>query len=80
MLPTMVTLFIGAGRKDKLRAGDILGALTSNSELTGDNIGKISLFDKFSYVAVDRECGDKALEILSDGKIKGRSFRVKRLR
>lgn len=80
LLPTMVTLFIGAGRKDKLRAGDILGALTSNSELTGDNIGKINLFDKFSYVAVDRQCSERALEILSEGKIKGRSFRVKRLR
>ena len=76
----MVTLFIGAGRKDKLRAGDVLGALTSNSELTGANIGKINLFDKFSYVAVDRQSADRALEILSDGKIKGRSFRIKRLR
>ena len=80
MLPKMVTLFIGAGRKDKLRAGDVLGALTSSSELTGANIGKINLFDKFSYVAVDRQSADRALEILSDGKIKGRSFRIKRLR
>lgn len=80
LIPNMVTLFIGAGRKDKLRPGDILGALTAGPELTGDQIGKINLFDKFSYVAVARNCADQALKILSEGKIKGRSYRIKQLR
>jgi ATP-independent RNA helicase DbpA len=75
----MVTLCINAGRKDKVRAGDILGALTANKELTGNQIGKIDIFDKLAYVAVAYPVAMQALEILSEGKIKGRNFRVKKL-
>jgi ATP-independent RNA helicase DbpA len=78
--PPMVTLFINAGRKEKLRAGDILGALTANTDLPGTKIGKINIFDKQSYVAVDQSVARQALKILSEGKIKGRMFRVKKLR
>jgi ATP-independent RNA helicase DbpA len=49
--PPMVMLFINAGRKEKLRAGDILGALTANTDLPGKKIGKIDIFDKQAYVA-----------------------------
>ena len=80
LYPQMVTLCINAGRKDKVRAGDILGALTGNTELAGDQIGKIDIFDKLAYVAVESATAKQALKILSDGKIKGRKFRVKRLR
>jgi ATP-independent RNA helicase DbpA len=76
----MVTLCINAGRKDKMRAGDILGALTGNTELTGDQIGKIDIFDKLAYVAVEHAISRKALEVLSEGKIKGRMFKIRRLR
>ena len=48
----MVTLMLDSGRKNKLRPGDILGALTAGKELTGDQIGKIDLFDFIAYVAV----------------------------
>jgi ATP-independent RNA helicase DbpA len=50
--PPMVTLCIGGGRKDKVRAGDILGALTANTNLPGKKIGKIDISDTLSYVAV----------------------------
>jgi ATP-independent RNA helicase DbpA len=77
--PAMETLFINAGRKDKIRAGDILGALTANTELPGKLIGKIDILDKMSYVAVDRKVARQALKILLDGKIKGRKIRVRKL-
>jgi len=76
----MVTLCISAGRKDKVRAGDILGALTKNTNLPGKTIGKIDIFDIVSYVAVEQTIANQALKFLSQGKIKGRKFRVRKLK
>jgi ATP-independent RNA helicase DbpA len=78
--PPMVTLCINGGRKNKVRAGDILGALTANTNLPGKQIGKIDIFDNLAYVAVERPIAKQALKILSEGKIKGRKFRVRKLR
>jgi len=82
--PAMMTLHIKAGRKDKIRAGDILGALTAkgsgNTGLAGDQIGKISIADKNSFVAINREVAELALETISGGTIKGRNFRAVLLR
>jgi len=82
--PKMVTLQIDGGRKQKLRPGDILGALTakSNSEnsISGDQIGKIQIFDLKAYVAVSRKIADAALKKLADGKLKGRSFKARYIR
>jgi len=78
--PPMVTLCIYAGRKDKIRAGDIMGALTKNTNLPGKQIGKIDLFDNLAYVAVERPIAKQALRVLSEGKIKGRKFKVRKLR
>lgn len=78
--PSMVTLCINGGRKNKVRAGDILGALTAKTDLPGKQIGKIDLFDTFSFVAVERPIAKQALKILSEGKIKGRKFKVRKLR
>ena len=75
----MATLRIDAGRSDKLRAGDILGALTGDAGLPADAIGKIDVFATRSYVAIRRSVVDKALNRLRAGKIKGRSFRIARL-
>ncbi len=78
--PAMVTLCISAGRKDKVRPGDILGALTKSTNLPGKKIGKIDIFDIVAYVAVEQGSAKQALQILSEGKIKGRKFRVRKLR
>ncbi len=78
--PPMVTLCINGGRKNKIRAGDILGALTANTNLPGKQIGKIDVFDILAYVAVERPIAKQALKILSGGKIKGRKFKVRKLR
>jgi ATP-independent RNA helicase DbpA len=77
--PPMVTLCINGGRKDKVRAGDLLGALTANTDLPGKQIGKINISDKLAYVAVERPIAKRALKILTEGKIKGRKFRVRKL-
>ena len=78
--PPMMTLCIAAGRKDKLRPGDILGALTGEAGFSASEIGKISLFEHQALVAVERSIARQALQRLSDGKIKGRSLKVRLIR
>jgi ATP-independent RNA helicase DbpA len=73
----MQTISISGGRKDKLRPGDILGALTKDMGLSGSQIGKIEVQDKYTYVAVASEVADTAIEGLRLGKIKGQKFQVK---
>ena len=75
--PPMVTLCIGAGRKEKLRPGDILGALTGDAGIPGAQVGKIAIFDFQAFVAVERSVARKALARLNAGKIKGRSLKVR---
>ena len=77
--PPMITLCIAAGRKDKLRPGDILGALTGEAGIPGAQVGKIAIFDFQAYVAVERGVAKQALKRLGEGKIKGRSLRVRTL-
>ena len=74
--PPMATLQIGGGKKQKVRAGDILGALTGANGIAGKQVGKIQIFDQWAYVAVNRNVANHALNKLTDGKLKGRSFRV----
>jgi len=73
---SMATLRIDAGRTDKLRPGDIVGALTGEAGLHKDAIGKIDVFPTRSYVAIARKQAKGALEKLRAGKIKGRRVRV----
>lgn len=77
LLPPMATLLIGAGRKDKVRPGDILGALTGDAGIAGTQVGKIAIFDFQAYVAVERGIAKQAVQRLNDGKIKGRSLKVR---
>ena len=72
----MATLRIDAGRTDKLRPGDIVGALTGDAGLAKEAIGKIDVFATRSYVAIARAEARHALERLRAGKIKGRRFRI----
>ena len=74
MKPQNVTLVIEGGKKDKLRAGDLLGALTGKNGLEGKAIGKIDIYDRQAYVAIQREFIDKAHKQLSNGKIKNKKF------
>jgi ATP-independent RNA helicase DbpA len=75
----MSTLQIDGGRKQKVRPGDILGALTGKNGIAGKQVGKIHIFDNHAYVAVTRGAARPALKKLAEGKLKGRSFRVRRI-
>ena len=74
ILPANITLVIEGGKKDKVRAGDILGALTAEGALDGKSIGKIDIYDRQSYVAIERQYIDKAYKLIQNGKLKGRKF------
>jgi ATP-independent RNA helicase DbpA len=74
---TVVTLCIDGGRRDKLRAGDLLGALTGDAGLNKESVGKINSFDTRTYVAIDKKVAKDALQRLREGKIKGKKFRVR---
>ncbi|WP_295022782.1 ATP-dependent RNA helicase DbpA [Sulfurimonas sp.] len=76
MKPTNITLVIEGGKKDKVRAGDLLGALTGEAGLEGASIGKIDIYDRQSYVAIKASEVDYAHEKLKNGKIKGKKFSV----
>ncbi len=75
---SMQTLALNAGRKAKLRPGDILGALTATGELTRDHIGKIDIFDMVAYVAITRAQAAKALAILASSGVKGRKIQARK--
>jgi len=77
LLPAMTTIQISGGRKNKLRPGDILGALTAHGGIPGDAVGSIDLFDVCSYVAIRNANAAKALRQLSDRPIKGRKYRAR---
>jgi ATP-independent RNA helicase DbpA len=78
---TWETLYISAGRKDKMRPGDILGALTGEAGgLNATDVGKIEIHDHHAYVAVSKSIVRVALQRLSEGRIKGRKHRIERVR
>lgn len=75
---SMRTIQIDGGKKQKVRAGDILGALTGGDNgLDGKRIGKINLFDIRAYVAVEKDIAKQALKKISNGKMKGKTFRAR---
>ncbi len=76
----MNTIFIDAGRKQKLRPGDILGALTGDIGLNAEHVGKIEVLDHQSYVAIKSDFAQIAFQKLRDGRIKAQKFYVKLLK
>ncbi len=78
--PAMITVQIDGGKKNKLRPGDILGALTRDDGLAGSQVGKIHITALKAYVAVERSQAKRALQLISEGKMKGRNFRARLLK
>jgi len=78
--PPMCTIQLDGGRKDKMRPGDILGALTGEAGLDGKQIGKIDIFDRSSYVAIEHAAVRQALNYLANGKVKGRFARARKIK
>jgi ATP-independent RNA helicase DbpA len=79
LTPPMKTLCIDGGRKNKLRPGDILGALTGESGIAGSEVGKIDVHEFHAYVAISRSTADQALACLGRNKIKGRFYKVRKI-
>jgi ATP-independent RNA helicase DbpA len=79
LIPPMVTLLILGGRKDKIRPGDIMGALAGEAGLTREQVGKITVTDQTSYVAIARNVARDTVRKLGAGKIKGKSVKVRSL-
>jgi ATP-dependent RNA helicase DbpA len=79
LVPPMVTLQILGGRKEKIRPGDVLGALTGEAGFTREQIGKITVTDQSTYVAVARNIASVAVKKLSAGKVKGKTVKVRAL-
>ncbi len=73
----MVTVCIQGGKKDKLRKGDVLGALTGEVGLTADKVGKIHVNDFVTFVALAQEVADATVEKLRNTNIKGKRFRMR---
>jgi ATP-independent RNA helicase DbpA len=77
LMPPMVTLHIQGGRKEKIRPGDVLGALTADLGYTREQVGKINVNDWSTYVAVNRAIAEQVASRLNDGRIKGKSVKVR---
>jgi ATP-independent RNA helicase DbpA len=77
LLPPMATLQILGGRKEKIRPGDVLGALTGEAGFTSAQVGKITVTESTTYVAVDRRIAHEAQRRLAEGKVKGKTVKVR---
>ncbi len=72
----MDTIYISAGRKEKLSRGDIVGFLIKEGGLTAEEVGKINVFDHYSLVAVPAEKANELLKRISLKKIKGEKRKI----
>jgi len=77
LVPPMATIQIIGGRKEKIRAGDVLGALTGDMGYARTQIGKINVNDFSTYVAVDRAIAAQATQRLNSGRVKGKSVKAR---
>ena len=76
--PEYVTLSIDGGKRQKLRPGDILGSLTKEAGIDGEDIGKINVTNQVSFIAVKLRSVKRAMAQFREGKIKGKKFRARR--
>ena len=75
--PRYKTLLISGGKRDKLRPGDLLGALIGEAKLEVGEVGDISILGNVSYVAIESSKAYEAMDSLNNGRIKKRKFRVR---
>lgn len=77
LLPPMETIQILGGRKEKIRPGDVLGALTGEAGFSASQIGKINVTEYSTYVAIERSVARDALRKLNAGKVKGKKVKAR---
>jgi len=78
--PGMVRLFVGVGRNQHLRPGDLVGAIANEAGLSGKDIGSIDIYDDMSFVDVPENQADTVIEALVSTKLRGRRVNVQRAR
>lgn len=74
--PGMVRLFIDIGRRDRVRPGDIVGAIAGESGIPGSVIGRIDIYDRFTFVEVPQEHAARVLRAMRDNQIRGKSVNI----
>lgn len=72
----MVRLFINIGKKQRVKPGDILGAVAGETGMPGSLVGAIDMYDKYTFVEVPKEYGREVLEAMKNAKIKGKSINM----
>lgn len=72
----MQRLFIDLGRKQGIRPGDIVGAITNEAAIPGRDIGAIDVYDNFTFVEVAEAVARRVIEALEGSTLRGRDFRV----
>ena len=80
LVPSMTTIELNGGRKNRLRPGDLLGAVTAGGQIPGKAVGKIDIFDNHSFIAVQTDYADAAADLLNRDPIKGKTFRARTMR
>ena len=74
--PGMVRLFINIGKKNRVRIGDVLGAVAGESGMEGDLVGAIDMYDNYTFVEVPREYAADVIDAMKHAKIKGKQVNV----
>jgi len=77
LVPPMATIQIIGGRKEKIRAGDVLGALTGDMGFAREQVGKINVNEFSTYVAVERGIAEQVVSRLNAGRVKGKSVKAR---
>lgn len=72
----MVRMFVNIGKKHGAKPGDILGAISGESGISGDLIGVIDMYDKFTFVEVPEQIADRVLDSMNRNRIKGRRINM----
>ena len=72
----MVRLFINIGKSQRIRPGDILGAVAGEAKIPGKLVGAIDMYDNYTFVEVPQEYGKDVLKAMKNVKIKGKSVNV----
>lgn len=72
----IVKLFLNLGKKDNIKAKDIVGSFAANTGISSDDIGKINVLDKFSFVEVPQKYAREILKSMKDKKIKGKEVNI----
>lgn len=72
----MVRLFINAGKKSKIRAKDIVGAIANEAGIPGKTLGEIAIFDEYTFVDVPNEFVRDILHGMKHAKIKGKRVHI----